>query len=107
MNVCVFIPSHIKNQDQIKLLEKCISSVESQLPGKYNKLDIYVSISFENKTLKKHTASIIKQHNKTLFCQRNKQLFQMEHIYELYREFAHNYDLILFLTMMMRTIASV
>lgn len=91
--VCIFIPSHINYNGQIDLLYSCLESLISQT----NIPDIYISISFGNDTYKKEfTEKILRNFPKPKYLFSKQKLFQMEHIYKLTKNYANNYELIMF-----------
>ena len=98
LDICIFIPSHIKSSIQINnLLKKTIPSLINQ---KHMKCNIYLSISFKNNKLKKTFIKLYKKNQDKLenltYNISSIQLFQVEHIQFLFNKFAHKYKYIMF-----------
>lgn len=93
-DVCILVPSHICYDLQLKYLAKCLESLLSQ----NKKVDIYVSISYENK-YKDQLVELVDKFKMEgiIFNVENVQKYQMEHIYLLSKIIESKYyDLILF-----------
>lgn len=92
--VAVLIPSHIYYDNQLKLLDLCISSIinQTKIP------DIYISISFSNKEYQQNFGDLFKKYrDKVTFKFSRERLYQMEHIYNLYIEVKNkHYDILMF-----------
>jgi hypothetical protein len=93
-DVCVFIPSHICYDLQLTYLDKCLMSLLHQ----NKKIDIFVSISYEDKYEKETIKLIDKFKLKDIYFNIEKtQKYQMEHIYLLTKIIENKfYDLIFF-----------
>jgi len=88
-NVCVLIPSHICYENQIVLLKRTINSLKLQT----HRVDILISISFENEEYRK-MFEIEKDDSVTTIisdCRR----YQMDHLFQL-SHLIENYDLVFF-----------
>lgn len=92
--IVVLIPSHIKNINQLISLERCLNSLILQT----YKIDIYISISYENDIYKNQFLdnTYNKFKNKCNFILNTVRLYQMEHLYKLFNIIKNKYDLILF-----------
>jgi len=92
--IVVLIPTHLSNVNQLDSLERCLNSLILQT----YKIDIYISISYENDIYKaKFLDNIyIKYKNKCNFIFNTLRLYQMEHLYKLFNIIKNKYDLILF-----------
>ena len=93
MKTCVFVASHIYYDGQLDLLSTCLQSLVEQT----KKTDIKVSISFENTTFKQEFLNVLRRYNASVrFVLSPTQLFQMEHIDKLTKQFANQYEIIMF-----------
>lgn len=93
-DICVFVPSHINYDLQLTYLSKCLESLLCQ----NEKVDIYVSISYEEKYREDALIFVDKYKSKgIIFNVENTQKYQMEHIYLLSKLIENKwYDLIMF-----------
>ena len=95
---CIFVASHISKQQRIILLFECLSSLIQQNMSIY----IYVSISFENKSLMDACIQKISQDESINNCAflnilvRENKCSQMQHIYLLYQETNKSHKWIMF-----------
>lgn len=77
MNCCVIIPSHIRYKGQLDLLKECLTSLLEQT----YKIDIYISISFENDVFKlDFLNNILPLFKDVDFLIQNKRKYQLEHL---------------------------
>lgn len=96
-DTCIFIASHIRYDNQINLLDKCLKSLINQ---KCVRCNIYLSISFE---VDRYESQFTNYHNKnrdnlrglSIFISK-KQLYQLEHYKVLSNYVSKNYKYILF-----------
>ncbi len=91
--ICVAIASHIQYDSQTAFLKKCLQSLIDQT----KKVEIIVSISFDNtRYKKKFMRRVFKKYKKNVTFKFTKERkYQMEHIYNLLENF-DKYDLIMF-----------
>lgn len=95
MNTAIFIASHIYYDNQLDLLNTCLTSLINQTKHS----DIFVSISFESNKYRDTFYNTIKHHFSTVtFTVSKHKLFQMEHIKLLTLTYLTNtrYDFIFF-----------
>lgn len=92
--IVVLIPTHLSNVNQLESLERCLNSLILQT----YKIDIYISISYENDIYKAYFLDNIynKFKNNCNFIFNTLRLYQMEHLYNLFNIIKNKYDLILF-----------
>ena len=92
--ISVLIPTHIYYDNQLLLLERCLNSLINQI----YKIDIFVSVSYENDIFKEKFLNIIYNnfHNKCNFIINPIKIYQMEHLYKLFNIIKNKYDLIMF-----------
>lgn len=96
-NICIFMASHIHYENQINLLDKSLKSLINQ---KYQRCNIYLSISFENNEYKNN---FLKYHSKNInnlrgvtICFCLKKTYQMVHYLLLSNRFSDKYKYIMF-----------
>jgi len=86
---CIIIASHLSNSKRIEYLSECLESLINQSI----KIAIYLSISFENDTIKEEFfqhQTITKVDNKINMIIREQKTPQMRHIYLLNKEIKEN-----------------
>ncbi len=93
--LCIFIPSHIRYDNQINFLDRCLKSLINQ---KNVTFDIYLSISFKNYKFKLDFDNYYKYINypNLNINIHNERLYQIEHLKYLSNKFAHKYKYIMF-----------
>ena len=97
--VAILIPSHIRYERQLKLLDNCISSLLKQT---LKPKSIYISISFENDTYKMSFKSILQKYVRTTnpkinFKISKEKKHQMEHFHNIVSNIdVNDYDMLMF-----------